>query len=179
MCVDEKIQLDNEIEERIRLEEIEFKFRERLYIKMGKRFLELYPGLDLPYEDFLAKTKTECWRSYQAIFYTVHDMLKHFKKSDEPFKPGSHQFTSPDYEYYLELKEQNEEAAEAYLNELDEWESNLHRFDMNWYEMGKTALSEIYETFPEMINLSLAAMLEIKNSVYGMARFNLKQFETT
>ena len=173
---EEKEAHKKEWEEMEQMEEIEYEFLERLYVKMANRFLELYPELDLPYDDFLAKTKSKCNGSYQSIFFIVCRMLKHFKESDGPYKNDAFQFTSSDYEYYLRLKNEGEEVAEAYLNQLDDWDKEWLIFDINWHEMGKAMLSEFYNTFPFMVDLSSAAMLEIKNQVFGAARYNLKEF---
>jgi hypothetical protein len=41
--------------------------------------------------------------------------------------------------------------------------------------LGNTLLSNIYEAFPAILNFALDAMMLIKDEIFGLARFNLKE----
>jgi hypothetical protein len=150
----------------------------RLCEEMTDKYLEIYPQYNLPRLDFLAKVKTECLYEYQNVFSKVHGCIEHYRTSDEPYtKKRIIYRESKEYKHYKELVKLNKSKQEIdnYINSLEYSERDYLQFEFDIEAMCKTMLKVIYETFPEIINLSAGAMVEINTRVFSLARFNLKQ----
>ena len=177
MTDEEMDEREKEWEESDKLIMKEHAMREQLLFQMSDKFLEIYPELNFPREDFIAKVDSECWITYRDTFYIVHKMLEHYKISNERYNKDARVPTVfSAYKTYQELlKKGNQQDMDDFLSDLEDWDKGWLEFDIKWNEMAKTMLKVIYDTFPKMIDLPASAMLEVKNEVFGLARFNLKE----
>ena len=178
MTDEEKAEREKMWEEREKLQQRAFDFANKVVVEMSNTFVDFYPNLDLPWEDFLAKADNECWVTYRDTYMIIHEMVEHYKTTDEPFKEErpSRLDDNQLFDIYKRMKEKNVPGAvEAFLDSLDENGAIEVYFEIHREGLGKTLLSNIYEAFPVILNFTSEAMKLIKNEIFGLARFNLKE----
>lgn len=178
MTEDEKAEREKMWEERERLQQRAFDFANKVVVEMCKTFIGFYPNLDLPWEDFLAKADKECWVTYRDTYTIVYEIVEHYKITDEPYKEmiPSILDDNPLFDLYKRIREKNVPGAvETFLECLDEDGKSEVYFEMHREGLGNTLLSNIYEAFPVILNFSSDAMILIKDEIFGLARFNLKE----
>lgn len=180
MTDEEKEEREKIWEEREKLQQKAFAFASKLVVEMSNTFVDFYPELDLPWEDFLAKANNECWFYYRDAYYEVHEIVEHYKNTDEPFEEkypySSRLDDSQLFDIYKRMREKNVPGAlEAFLDSLDEGGKIEVYFRIHQEGLGNTLLSEMYKAFPSILDFTPDAMNQIKSNVFGTARFNVKQ----
>jgi hypothetical protein len=179
MTDDEKAEQEKIWDEREKLRQIAFEFGNKLVVEMSKTFIDFYPEENLPWEDFLAEADNECWITYRDTYLIIHEIVEHFKISDEPIEENDYSYRDDELQLfyiYKRMKEKNVPGAvETFLECLDEDGKIIVYFEIHREGLGNTMLSNIYEAFPAILNFTSDAMKQIKNKVFGLARFNLKQ----
>ncbi|NJO91235.1 MAG: hypothetical protein HC831_21415 [Chloroflexia bacterium] len=179
MTDEEKEEREKLWEEREKLNQKAFDFGNKLVVEMSKTFVGFYPQLDAHYEDFLAKADKECWITYRDTYLIIHKIVEHFKTTDEPIEEGNESWYDDELQLfyiYKRMKEKNVPGAvETFLDCLDEDGKIVVYFEIHREGLGNTLLSNIYEAFPIILNFTSGAMKQIKNKIFGLARFNLKE----
>lgn len=181
MTDEEKDEQEKKEDEFEKLQERAIVFADKVVVEVSKKFLELSPELNIAYDDFLAKAIHICWRTYYEVFYSIHKKVEHYKTTDELFKEKytypSRLDESPFFDVYKRMKEKNVPGAlETFIECLDEEGKDEVYFEIYREEIGNLLLSNIYETFPAILNFTSEAMKQIKNYAFWIARHSVPDF---
>ena len=175
MTDEEKDEHEKKIEENEKLKERAIVFADKVVEEASRKFLELSPDLNIADDDFLAKAIHYCWRNYYETFYSINERAEHYKTSDELYKEKytySARFDeAPFFDVYKRMKEKNVPmAVETFIECLDKEGKEEVYFEIYREELGNLLLSNIYETFPTLLNSTPEAMKQIKNYAFGTSR---------